>query len=146
MSSRINPYISFQSECREAVEFYRSVFGGELTLSTFGQFGDSGPDADKIMHAQLDTPRGYTLMASDTSERMAHQPGSSITISLSGDERDELHGYWDQLAETGTISMPLAKQMWGDEFGMLTDQFGVGWMVNIAGSPSAQPHEQSQQH
>ncbi|MGW5240432.1 VOC family protein [Monashia sp. NPDC004114] len=135
MASRLNPYISFKDNARDAMEFYQSVFGGELNVSTFGEFGSDGPEASGVMHAQLESPSGYTIMASDTAPGMTYEPGSSITVSLSGDDGDELRGYWDKLSDGGTVSMPLEKQMWGDEFGMVTDKFGIGWMVNIAGTP-----------
>jgi PhnB protein len=136
VSSRLNPYISFRDNAREAMEFYRSVFGGELALSTFGEGGGAAagsPDADKIMHAMLETDRGFTLMGADTPQGMEHSAGSAIAISLSGDDADELRRYWEKLSSAGSVTMPLEKQVWGDEFGMCTDQFGIGWMVNIAG-------------
>ena len=136
MSSRLNPYISFKDTARDAMEFYKSVFGGELNVSTFGEYGDTGPGADNIMHAQLETPSGYTIMASDTPDRMPYEPGNNITVSLSGDDSDELRGYFEKLSEGGNVGMPLEKQMWGDEFGQLTDKFGIGWLVNIAGDQS----------
>jgi PhnB protein len=130
--SRLNPYISFDGNARQALEFYQGVFGGELKVNTFGEFGQpDSPDADKIMHGQLDSPSGYCLMAADTPQGMQHTPGDNITISLSGDEGDELRGYWGQLSEGGSISVPMEKQMWGDEFGMCVDRFGIGWMVNV---------------
>jgi PhnB protein len=131
--SRLNPYIAFADTAREALEFYRRVFGGELTLSTFGEAGGAdGPDADKIMHGQLETPAGYTLMVSDTPAGMERTVGTNISISLSGDDADELRGYFAALADGGVVTVALEKQMWGDEFGMCVDQFGVGWMVNIS--------------
>jgi PhnB protein len=130
MSSRLNPYISFRDNAREALEFYRSVFGGELTINTYGEFG--GEASDKIMHGQLETPAGYTLMAADTAPEMEYTPGSAITVCLSGDDAEELHGYWDKLSDGGMVAVPLEKQMWGDEFGQCTDRFGVAWMVNIS--------------
>jgi PhnB protein len=133
VTSRLNPYIGFADTARQAMEFYRDVFGGELTLSTFGESGMAGgPDADKIMHAQLETPAGYTLMASDTPAGMDRTVGTNVSISLSGDDGDALRGYFSRLAEGGTVTMPLEKQMWGDEFGMCVDQFGIAWMVNIS--------------
>jgi PhnB protein len=134
MASRLNPYIQFNGEARAAMEFYRDVFGGELTSSTFKEFGAShGPgDDDQLMHSQLETPSGFTLMAADTPEGMPYNPGENIAISLSGDG-DELRAYWEKLAADGKVSVPLEKQMWGDEFGMVTDKFGINWMVNIAG-------------
>jgi PhnB protein len=132
MASRLNPYIGFDGNARQAMEFYREVFGGNLTMNTFGEFGAPGsPDADKIMHSQLETDRGFTLMASDTPSEMGRTPGDNITISLSGEDGGELRGYWEKLSDGGNVTMPLEKQMWGDEFGMCIDRFGIPWMVNI---------------
>lgn len=136
MASRLNPYLSFTNNAREAMEYYKSVFGGELTMSTFGDGGmaQNPADKDKIMHAQLETPAGFTLMASDTPSSMDHKPGNTMSVSLSGDEEGPLKAYWDKLKEGGTIAMPLERAPWGDHFGMLTDKFGTPWMVNIAGT------------
>jgi PhnB protein len=132
MASRLNPYISFRDTARPALEFYHGVFGGNLNLSTFGEFGaQEEPHADQIMHGMLETDKGFTIMAADTPPGMDHNPGDNIAVSLSGDDGDELRGYWEKLSGAGTVSVPLEKQMWGDEFGMCTDQFGIGWMVNI---------------
>ena len=136
MASRLNPYISFRDNARQAMEFYRDVFGGNLSVNTFGESGapQGTPEADKIMHAQLETDRGFTLMASDTPAEMPYNPGNNISISLSGDDADDLRGYWEKLSDGGTVTMPLEKQMWGDEFGMCQDRFGIPWMVNITQS------------
>jgi PhnB protein len=132
MASRLNPYISFDGNAREAMEFYKSVFGGTLAANTFGEFGDpDAPGADKIMHGMLETESGFTLMGADTPPGMAYNPGDNITVSLSGDDGDELRGYWEKLSSSGTVAVPLEKQMWGDEFGQCVDQFGIGWLVNI---------------
>ncbi|MEU4190493.1 VOC family protein [Kribbella sp. NPDC026611] len=133
MASRLNPYIHFNGDARAAMEFYQGVFGGELATNTFGEFGAShGPDDDdKIMHSQLETPSGYTLMASDTPTGMDYNPGESITISLSGDDA-ELRDVYEKLSDGGKVTMPMEKQQWGDEFGMVTDKFGINWMVNIS--------------
>jgi PhnB protein len=130
--SRLNPYLSFPGNARQAMEFYQSVFGGTLTLSTFGGYGaPDGPEADGIMHGQLETDSGYTLMGADIPPGMEYKPGTNITVSLSGDDSEELHSYWAKLSDGGTVSVPLEKQMWGDEFGQCVDQFGIGWLVNI---------------
>jgi len=137
VASRLNPYISFSDNARQAMEFYQRLFGGSLTLNTFGEFGNDDPAvADKIMHAMLETDRGFTIMASDTPPGMPHNPGDNISISLSGDDAEDLHRYWDELSNGGTVTMPMAKQMWGDEFGSCIDQFGIPWLVNI-GQPQA---------
>jgi PhnB protein len=133
VTSRLNPYLNFAGNARDAMEFYQTVFGGNLTLNTFGEFGNQDAAvADKVMHAMLETDRGYTLMASDLAPGMEHVPGNNITISLSGDDGDELHRYWEKLIDGGQVRMPLDKQAWGDEFGMCADKFGIAWMVNIA--------------
>ena len=133
MASRLNPYISFSGDARRAMEFYEEVFGGNLALHTFAESGgQDSPGADKIMHATLETASGFTLMASDTPPGMERTPGDNIAISLSGDDAGELRGYWEKLSTGGTVSVPLEKQMWGDEFGACVDQFGISWMVNIA--------------
>jgi PhnB protein len=138
MSTRLNPYLSFRDNARQAMEFYRSVFGGELVMNTFGEYHASEDPAeqDKIMHSQLESANGFTLMGADTPNGMEYKPGTNYAISLSGDEEATLRGYWEKLSAGGTVSMPLEKQMWGDVFGMCTDKFGTAWMVNIAGPQS----------
>jgi PhnB protein len=138
MASRLNPYISFTGNAREAMEFYQSVFGGDLRLNTFGEYGSPDADfADQVMHSQLETEAGFTLMASDTPPAMKEVTiGNNIVVSLSGDNEKELRGYWDQLSASGTITTPLEKQVWGDQYGSCTDQFGIEWMVNI-GQPQS---------
>ena len=132
MASRLNPYISFAGNARDALEFYREVFGGTLDLNTFGELGGGGPNPDQIMHGMLETDRGFTLMGSDLPPGMEHQPGNNMTVSLSGDDADDLRGYWERLSDGGTVTAPLEKQVWGDEFGICVDRFGVPWMVNIS--------------
>ncbi|MFC7380784.1 VOC family protein [Sphaerisporangium rhizosphaerae] len=132
MTSVLNPYISFTGQAREAMEFYKSVFGGTLTLNTFGEpIAQHGGDPDQIMHAMLRTDSGFTLMASDTPPGMPHNPGDNISISLSGDDAEDLRAYWKALSDGGTVTVPLEKQVWGDEFGACVDRFGISWMVDI---------------
>ncbi|GHG55840.1 VOC family protein [Sinomonas cellulolyticus] len=138
MPAILNPYLSFKDNAREAMTFYHSVFGGELNVSTFDDLhaAQDASEASLVMHSQLTTPSGFTLMGSDTPSRMEFERGSnSFSVSLSGgpDAEDELRGYWDRLTEGATVSMPLEKAIWGDTFGMLTDRFGIAWLVNIAG-------------
>ncbi|TFD11501.1 VOC family protein [Cryobacterium sp. TMT1-2-2] len=136
MSSRLSPYLGFRDTAREAMDFYQSVFGGEITRSTFGEFNasDDPAEKDKIMHSELTITSGFSLMASDTPSSMELATSSSVTVSLSGDDDAELTGYWEKLLEGGTATMPLSKAPWGDSFGMLVDKFGTNWMVNIAGA------------
>jgi PhnB protein len=136
MSTSLSPYIGFSGNAREAMEFYASVFGGELRASTFGDFqmSEDPADQDLIMHSELTTPNGLVLMASDTPAGMPAPEGNRITIALFGEDDAEISGYWEALAEGGSVTMPLSDSPWGDRFGMLTDRFGVDWMVNIAGT------------
>ena len=134
VASKLNPYVTFEGNAREALEFYRDVFGGELNVNTFGDFGnDAGGESDKIMHGQLETDAGFTLMAADNPPGQDFTAGNNYSISLSGDDDEMLRANWKQLSDGGTVMVPLEKQMWGDEFGMCADRFGVTWMVNIAG-------------
>ncbi len=139
MTVRLNPYLGFRDTAREAMEFYHSVFGGDLTSSTFAEFRASEDPAeqDKIMHSMLETPSGLTLMAADTPNSMEHHPHSSHSVSLSGpsEDEEELRGYWAKLSEGADVTAPLERAPWGDIFGMCTDRFGVHWLVNIAGAP-----------
>ncbi len=133
MASQLNPYLNFNGNARQALEFYASVFGGTPTLSTFADLGMAdSPDAGRIMHGALETDLGFTLMGADITSDMEYHPVAGVSVSLSGDDSDILRGYWDKLSSSGTTTMPMQKQVWGDEFGMCADKFGVPWMVNIS--------------
>lgn len=134
MQTRLNAYLSFKDNTRQAMEFYQSVLGGKLDMTTFKDGGTplAAGEEDKIMHAMLTTDGGMVFMASDTPNSMDYVAGSNFSLSLSGDNESELRGYWDKLSEGGTVTMPLEKAPWGDTFGMLTDKFGIQWMVDIA--------------
>ena len=135
MQTKLNPYVNFKDNTREVMEFYRTVFGGKLTVSTFKEFHASqDPSEDNlVMHSVLEADNGITIMASDTPNRMEYRPGTNMSISLSGDNEAELKAYFEKLSAGGTITMPLEKAMWGDSFGMCIDKFGVQWLVNITG-------------
>jgi PhnB protein len=135
MATRLNPYISFGDDAREAMTFYQQVLGGSLELHTFGEYGaEHEPFADLIMHGLLETDDGLTLMGADSPPGMARTVGNNITISLSGDDEAVLRERFAKLADGGSVDVPLERQMWGDVFGQLTDRFGIGWLVNIAGA------------
>ena len=136
MTATLNPYLSFRDGAYDAMQAYQRLFGGELTRSTFAEFGmaQNPDDADKTMHSQLVTDRGWVLMAADTPTGTEHRPGGhALSLSGGAEDSEELHRYWDGLAEGADVQEQLAVAPWGDEFGMLTDRFGVQWMVNIAG-------------
>jgi len=136
MTVKLNSYISFKDNARQAAEFYKSIFGGELFMDTFEKYNSadmpvSEADKNKIMHAYLKGSNGVELMMADTPTGMEYQDGARISLTLNGDDETVIRGYWDKLAEGGKITMPLDKAPWGDTFGMLTDKFGVSWMIDI---------------
>jgi PhnB protein len=132
MKARLNPYLAFDGNCGEAMKFYQSVLGGELKMQTFGESGSDVKDEDKdrIIHALLDN-EALTFMASDGNEENPVSFGNNISMSIVGEDEDQLRKFFEGLSEGGNVDMPLEKQFWGDTFGMLTDKFGVHWMVNI---------------
>jgi PhnB protein len=136
MTVQLNPYLSFRDNAREAMTFYQSVLGGELTVSTFADFQASADPAeqDKVMHSQLETPDGLVLMGADTPQGMEYERQAGVSVSLSGDDEARLRGYWDRLSEGGTVTMPFEKAPWGATFGMCVDRFGTSWMVNAGGA------------
>lgn len=136
MQTKLNPYISFQGNAREAMEFYKSIFGGKLELTTFkdGGMAERQANPEQIMHGMLVADNGITLMGADLGDGMEYNKGTNISISLSGDNEAELTDYYKKLVDGGTESQPLVKAPWGDTFGMCTDKFGIFWMVNITGA------------
>ncbi|HZP55365.1 MAG TPA: VOC family protein [Candidatus Saccharimonadales bacterium] len=132
----LEPYIFFKGNCREAMEFYKSVFGGELEIMDADpeQMGDM-PNKDwfkgKVMHCTL-KGGDITFMASDSS--IASDKAAKVELSLGGTDEDHMRTIFDKLADGGKIEMPLEKQFWGDIFGRVTDQYGVQWMMNIGDS------------
>jgi len=135
MQSQLNPYLGFGGNCQEAMEFYKSVFGGKLEMTNYldGGMSQSADDEKLIMHAMLQADNGITFMASDGRTALTPEAEPAVQLSLSGDNHDELTAYFTKLSVDGTIREPLVQAPWGDTFGMLTDKFGINWMVNIRG-------------
>lgn len=135
MAQQLNPYLTFEGNAAEAMDYYASVFGGTPSVMLFR---DTGTDVDGVMHASLESPAGFHLFASDAVEGMGPGlvKGNNLQISLSGDDAEALRGYWDALAEGGQVTFPLERQMWGDDYGQLVDRYGIQWHVNIAGTPA----------
>jgi PhnB protein len=146
MSIQFTPYLSFKDNAREAMEYYHSIFGGDLRVSTFKELGGSQDPSedDLVMHSVLEGENGITIMASDIPSRMPYQPGTNdFSLSLSGEAGDEerLRIYFDKLQQGGNVTMPLQKAVWGDTFGMLVDRYGITWLVNVAAAQSQQRSE-----
>lgn len=133
----MNPYLNFPGNAEEAFNFYKSVFGGELIgLTRFSDTPEGGKlephEKEKLMHVSLPIGKNNTLMATDALESMGHKitPGTNFHISITADSKEEAIKFFNGLSKGGKVSMPLADTFWGDYFGMLTDKFGIQWMVN----------------
>lgn len=139
MAIKLNAYIHFKDNAKEAMEFYHSILGGDFTKSTFGEFqmSQEPSEANKIMHSEINGGADMTLMGSDTPQGMEFKPGNTITLSLSGDDAELLTSYFEKLSAGGKVDQPLTPSPWGDTFGMLTDKFGIEWMVNINSNSSS---------
>jgi PhnB protein len=138
MQVKLSPYLNFRGNTREAMEFYQSVFGGKLNIQTFQDLHASqDPSEDNlVMHSLLESDNGMSFMAADAPHRMEFTRGSNFSMSLAGDDEARLRGYFEKLAEGGTVTMPLEKAAWGDTFGMCTDKFGISWLVDIVPAAS----------
>ncbi len=128
----LNAYLFFAGNCREAMEFYKTVFGGTLRVQTYDEVPGEKPAAmkGKVIHASL-MDGEVELMASDspTPDRLGT---GKMNLSLSGTAEKKLRTIFDSLSTGGRVNSPLKKEFWGDTFGSLTDKFGVDWMVNIS--------------
>ncbi len=135
----INPYLTFNGNCEEAFNFYKSVFGGEFPY--IGKFKDMPPsegqqiseaDGEKIMHVSLPIGKETILMGSDSSAQWGHATviGNNISISINADNEEEANKIFNALSSGGNVTMPMNKTFWGAYFGMLIDKFGINWMMN----------------
>ena len=127
----LNPYLFFDGNCREAMQFYQNIFGGELTVQTFGEIDKSAPETikDRVMHANL-MGGEVEFFASDTMDSGPLGTGK-ISMTLHGSDEEKLRSMFEQLSEGGKINQALEKQVWGNVYGDLTDKYDVSWMVNI---------------
>uniref|UniRef100_A0AAU3GTA2 VOC family protein n=1 Tax=Streptomyces sp. NBC_01401 TaxID=2903854 RepID=A0AAU3GTA2_9ACTN len=154
MSITTTPHLNFRGQARAALEFYRSVFGGEVTITTYGDFGmpKELPGADGVVFGQVRTAEGFRVMAYDVpgqTEGPAEATGSTrrengttITtqpffVSVRGESLPEVEAYWEKLSVGSAIVEPLAASAWSAGFGMLTDRFGVTWILDVASAHAA---------
>jgi PhnB protein len=134
----INPYLTFNGNCEEAFNFYKSVFGGEFRqISKFGDMplmpGHEVPEEEKnrILHVSLPISKETILMGSDSNLRMGEvKIGQHMSLSIGADSKEEADRIFNGLAAGGNITMPISDMFWGAYFGMLEDKFGFTWMVN----------------
>lgn len=151
MSVQTTTHLNFHGQARQALEFYRSVFGGRVNIATYGDFGmpKDAPGADHVVFGQLASEDGFRVMAYDIPGAEAEvaagstrrENGLTITdrdffVSVRGATLTEMQGYWDALSAGATIIEPLAASTWSPGFGMLTDGFGVTWILDVAAESS----------
>ncbi|MCU1405855.1 MAG: hypothetical protein JWQ43_2158 [Glaciihabitans sp.] len=154
MSITTTTHLNFRGDARVALEFYASVFGGEVTIATYGDFGmpRDVPGANNVVFGQVQTTDGFRVMAYDipgqsgasakTAGSTYRENGVTITdqpffVSVRGENLDEVQGYWAALSVGATIVEPLAASAWSPGFGMLTDSFGVTWILDVAAAYNA---------
>ena len=135
MNATLSPYLNFNGNAAEGMRFYQSILGGDLNIQSFADAGVAQNDNEKnlTLHAAL-TSNGIALYASDGRPDTKVIVGDSVHLSLQGSDAEKLTAYFNGLAAGGKVDMPLAKQFWGDTFGMLTDKYGMHWMVNVTAS------------
>ncbi|MET8437937.1 VOC family protein [Streptomyces sp900116325] len=138
MPARVTPYLNFGGNAREAMEFYQSIFGGTLHITTFADLrrAQDASQADLVAHSLLKGAAGVMLMGSDTPTPEEYKPNGSFSVALGGDEA-HLTEYWDKLAEAGTVTVPFATSAWGALHGQCVDKFGTAWLVNVTANSSA---------
>jgi PhnB protein len=138
--TKINAYLTFEGNCEEAFNFYKSVFGGEFSsinrfnaMPTQEGMGIDTDDASKIMHITLPIGKDAVLMGSDTAGEWSGKTifGNNITLSISTDKKEEADRLFNELSAEGHATMPMADTFWGSYYGMLTDKFGINWMISF---------------
>lgn len=155
MSITTTPHLNFHGDARAALEFYHSVFGGTITIATYGDFGMPAgvPGADKVVFGQVESAGGFRVMGYDIPGQSGgsagvagsthRENGTTVTdqpffVSVRGETLEEVQGYWAALSAGASIVEPLAASAWSPGFGMLTDSFGVTWILDVAAAYSAE--------
>ena len=140
MSVSTVAHLNFRGDARAALEFYQSVFDGDLRIVTYGDMGNvQEPDeADRVVWGQVTSSSGVSVMAFDVPARLPWTRGEhSFYMSLRGNDTAEISGYWDKLAVNATTVQPLSSSQWASLYGMLLDQFGIAGVVDVAGGDTA---------
>ncbi|MGB5953098.1 MAG: VOC family protein [Ornithinimicrobium sp.] len=154
MSLTTTTHLNFNGDAHAALNFYQSVFGGQSQISTYADFGmpADAPGADKVVFGQLKTEDGFAVMAYDVPEQQSTAPqqrgsthrehGVTVTdqrffVSVEGETLEQMEDYWQALEAGASIVEPLAASAWSAGFGMLTDRFGVTWILGVAADPTS---------
>ena len=142
---QINPHLHLNGTTREAMAFYKDVFGGEVKIMTVGEMpadaktgmpgGVTKENENNVMHAELEKDGETIIMAADMMDPKTFTPGDTITLSINCTSEDEIKTIFSKLSAGGKVTMPLKDEFWGATFGMLTDKFGIDWMLNFQKKP-----------
>ncbi|WP_433733237.1 VOC family protein [Nocardia sp. CA-129566] len=132
MAVTTTTHLNFRGDARPALEFYRSVFGGDLAAVTYKDAGNIEEEADQVMWGQVRADNGFHVMAYDVPSRMSFDRGENpFFVSVRGETVDEVSGYWDKLCDGATIVIPIGPAGWSPAYGMLRDRFGIVWVVDV---------------
>lgn len=134
---RLVPYLYFPGNTREAMAYYQGVFGGELEITTFGDFGIEGVPADGVMHSSLKTDAFELFAAEAQAGADATWGGTRVSLMVVGDDVDQLGGWFNQIAADGEVVMPYEPQVWGDTYGLVRDRYGIEWMFDAGSAEGA---------
>ena len=129
----VTPHLNFRGQARAALSFYKDVFGGEQVVMTYGQMGQgSGGEMEQVMWGQVASPDGFRIMAFDVLEPRPYDPGANaFFVSVRSASAAETRARWDALSAGATILQPIGEAPWSELYGMLTDRFGVTWIVDV---------------
>jgi PhnB protein len=135
MTIQTTTHLNFRAHARAALTFYQSVFGGEIAIVTHSQtYPEFAPEeADLVAWGQVESPDGFRIMAFDVPKARPYDAGiSAVFVSVRGETAEEIQGYWDKLAQGGAVLFPIGPSGWSPLYGMLTDRFGITWVLDVA--------------
>ncbi|MFE3855654.1 VOC family protein [Streptomyces griseorubiginosus] len=135
MSVTTTTHLNFRGDAREALDFYRSVFGGRTAAVTYKDAGavQNESEADWLMWGEVTGDEGFHVMAYDVPSQLPWDQGrNGFFVSVRGEDTEEISALWARLAEGSTVVRPLEAAPWAPLYGMLTDRFGVTWVLDVA--------------
>ena len=134
MTINVTPHLNFRGDARDALEFYQTVFGGELTIASYADMGNTDPaTADHVTYGQVTSDNGFRVMAYDVYPHLEWDQGQDpFFVSVRGNAPEEIQGYWDKLVDGAKVTQPIGPSPWAPLYGQLTDRFGVTWVLDVA--------------
>ncbi|MGW9553175.1 VOC family protein [Nocardiopsis sp. NPDC055551] len=134
MTINVTPHLNFRGDARDALEFYQTVFGGELIIASYADMGNTDPaTADHVTFGQVTADNGFSVMAYDVYPHLEWERGKDpFFVSVRGNAPEEIQGYWDKLVDGAEVKQPIGPSPWAPLYGQLTDRFGVTWVLDVA--------------